>query len=140
MVKHILGISWYLINALLSVSEIEILDMNPVQEMILLTEIFFDKWENMIQCPEVQEFINSKNDFHLIISELFIGTDIFFTLGKKFNAPIISTTSQCLLPYHNWILGNPDPSPFPDSFMKVTDISFGTRALNVGFQLFSGKN
>lgn len=125
---------------LLPVSDMDVLDKNPIQAMVHFTKGDTKKWENMIKCPEVQELINSETEFHLIISELFLGSDIFFALGKKFGAPIISTTSQCLLSYHNWILGNPIPFSLPDSFMKVTDTSLSTRALNLGFQLFSSEN
>lgn len=103
-------------------------------------EFCINSSENIIQRPEMQEIIHSKNDFDLIIADLFNGADIFFALGNKFNAPVISTTSSSLSSYHYWLLGNLNFASLPDPFAEVSDMSFVSRACNLGFQLFSSKN
>lgn len=97
--------------------------------------------ENMIKGPEVQDLLHSKRRYDLVIAELF-GSDVFFALGNKFNVPIISVTSQNLLSYHDWILGNPIPSHFPNSLLEVgvtEKMSLTWRAINMGWNFILSK-
>lgn len=95
--------------------------------------------ENILNSTEIQEIIRSGASFDLVIAELFCD-DAFFAFGPKFNAPMISLTSQELSSTHNWIINNPFPSSYvPNSFLPLTDqMSLVSRFINTASNFISG--
>lgn len=80
---------------------------------------------------QVQEFVNSNEEFDLIIIEMFT-TDCFLGLVHHFKAPFIGVTSSVIMPWMNERFGNIDhPAYIPVMFMDFSDrMSFVERLEN----------
>lgn len=94
----------------------------------------------MINDSEVHELFRSKNNYDLVIAELF-RSEVFLALGSIFQAPVISVTSQTLYNYHKWMLGNSVLAHSPSSMFEITEsMSLVTRAFNMGWNFIMCKN
>lgn len=115
--------------------------MNVYQREIVRCQSSFECSEMILQSPEVQDIILSQSHYDLIIVELF-RADVFFAFGGKFNAPVISLTSQILFPFNNWISRNPFPTAhIPCHFLALNEnMSLVDRIMNAAFSLYTSKN
>ncbi|PSN55490.1 hypothetical protein C0J52_02575 [Blattella germanica] len=93
--------------------------------------------EKTLALPKVQNLINSKETFDLLIAETF-NTDCFLSFAHKFNTPIIAYSSSAPLPWTPARIGLPDnPSYIPNHFAKSTDkMNFFERFVNAFWYTF----
>ncbi|KAK7574409.1 hypothetical protein V9T40_011600 [Parthenolecanium corni] len=94
--------------------------------------------EEVLNLPEIQNIIHSRDHYDLVIAELFY-LDVFLAFGYKFKAPIVAMCPMNLMFFYSWILGNPYPSSYvPNQFLWYTEnMTLFTRFSNTVFNFFS---
>ncbi|CAO1423153.1 unnamed protein product [Diamesa serratosioi] len=90
-----------------------------------------------VQHPKFQQLIASKQQFDVIILEVFM-TEALLGLGHVFNAPVIGVSTFGASKWTNDLVGSPTPLSYvPHPFLSFTDkMSFVERTGNIMMSLF----
>ncbi|CAG2061891.1 unnamed protein product [Timema podura] len=93
--------------------------------------------EKVLQHPNTKKLTSSKEEYDLILIEVF-GAECFFGLLHKIKAPSVSLTSSVMLPWANARFGNPDnPAYIPNYFLPLTyRMTFSQRLINTMFKVW----
>ena len=113
-------------------SNIDTSNMRYLEEPMLLRTLGLSYCEKSLKDPNTLEFLNSSQNFDLIITEAF-NADCALGFVHKYKAPFITMSSHAILPWINDRLGNPDnPSYISDIFIPlfIGRMNFFQRVLN----------
>lgn len=122
-------------NKLLHVIDLETLPrgrLSHAATSLILSKIGAEVCEKTLASNLVQNFMKRKQDFDLIIIELF-NSDCYLAFVDKFQVPFVGLSSCTSMHWLNGLVGNPaNPSYVPNNLMDYSDqMTFYERMENV---------
>lgn len=106
--------------------------------MLMLADFAKIMCESVLSSDAIQNFVNSKKEFNVVITEHF-NTNCAYSILQNITAPTIGISTCAMLPWTNDYFGNPDnPSYIPISTLdNYVNIPFWRRVENTLMLLLS---